>query len=123
MVWPFDKENGKRWMWFKEDEVVGLDPRLVAMLDNARSVSMVPYKITSGFRSPEDNAGAGGVSGSSHTKGLGVDLACDNSSYRFKMIVGLLTAGFTRIGVYDKHLHADCDNELPQEVVWVGISK
>jgi len=35
----------------------------------------------------------------------------------------LLQAGFRRIGIYDKHIHADIDKTLPQDVMWWGVSK
>jgi len=120
MGW-FSKD--KKWSWFTEDEVKGLDPKFVTRLDNARSISMVPYKITSGYRSPEGNEEVGGVKASAHTKGLGVDLACADSHQRFRILKGLFAIGLTRIGIYDRHIHVDDDSVKPQEVAWWGTSK
>ena len=100
--------------WFKDSEVVGLDPELVRMLDEARTFARVPFEITSGFREGDDK---------SHGRGLAVDLACVSSYRRMKVVSGLMLAGFRRIGVYDRHVHADIDKKLPEDVLWWGVSK
>lgn len=106
--------------WFGPEEVEGLDPKLVEMLDKARGLAKVPFRITSGRRSAEQNQAAGGVMDSSHTRGLAVDLACYDSRTRMRMLCGLVLAGFTRVGVYSSHLHADVDDSLPADVLWLG---
>lgn len=108
--------------YFNEDEVRGLDPKLVDMLDRARGLAKVPFRITSGLRAVDDNADAGGVKDSAHLRGLAVDLACFDSRTRMRMLPALIMAGFKRIGCYNAHLHADIDPDLPQEVLWVGVS-
>lgn len=107
---------------FLPEEIAGLDPRLVGMLDEARTIAGVPFVITSGLRTTEENAGAQGVQNSAHLRGLAVDLQCLDATYRFFMLVGLVRVGFRRIGQYDRHIHVDCDESLPQNVVWTGIS-
>ena len=103
---------------FSDSEVAGLDPRLIRMLDDARDYAGVPFTITSGLRTPEQNAAAGGAPNSAHLRGLAVDLRCHDSKTRFKMIEGLLLADFRRIVVYasDGHIHADIDSALPSPV-------
>lgn len=108
--------------YFKPEEIEGLDAELVAKLDWARGRSGVPFIITSGRRTPEDNERVMGVDASAHIKGLAVDLRCSDSTARYKMLQALLLVGFKRLGVYDKHLHCDLDPDLPQEVVWIGVS-
>lgn len=108
--------------FFTDKEIAGLDKELVSKLDTARRVAGVPFVITSGARSPEQNERAMGVEGSSHTKGLAVDLRVSDSQTRFLMVKGLLAAGFTRIGIYDKHCHVDLDLEKAQDVIWTGVS-
>lgn len=111
-----------KWKYFSEQEVEGLEPEFVAKLDMARHEAGVPFKITSGKRSSADNERAMGVEGSAHIKGLAVDLACDDSSTRFRMVRSLFNSGIERIGVYDRHIHVDVDPEKPRFVLWVGIS-
>ena len=111
-----------KFHFFTDEEVVGLDQELVAKLDWARGRAGVPFTITSGLRSPSQNKTVKGVQDSAHLRGLGVDLRVENGSARFKMVQALLLAGFRRIGIYDKHIHADRDETLPQDVIWVGES-
>lgn len=108
--------------FFSDDEIVGLDKELVAMLDWARGRAAVPFKITCGLRTKDQNKTSGGVSDSAHLRGLGVDLDCSDSWHRYKMVQALLLAGFNRLGLYDRHIHADRDPSLPQGVIWTGES-
>jgi len=88
-------------------------------LDIARFHSGVPYIVNSAYRSVEHEKSKGRDGTSSHTKGLAVDLRATNSRARFKIIEGLLKAGFTRIGVYKWGVHVDEDYEKDQEVIFI----
>lgn len=107
-----------RFKYFTDAEVVGLHPELVDRLDRARELAGVPFVITSGLRTKEQNAAVGGKPNSAHLYGLAVDLRAANSYFRFKIVQGLLFAGFNRIVVYrsDGHVHADVSLTLPQNV-------
>ncbi len=118
------EEAKKKYKYFSEKEIKGLKPELVKMLDVARGLAGVPFKITSGFRTKEENEKLkGSVEDSAHLVGLAVDLACPDSSYRFKMIKGLLDAGFTRIGVGKNFLHIDCDTTKAGCLMWTYYDK
>lgn len=106
--------------YFSEEEVAGLSPHLVEMLDHARGFAKIPFRITSGLRTADENRDAGGVWDSAHTRGLAVDLACYDSRARMRMVAGLIVAGFSRIGLYTHHIHADVDDSLPGDVLWLG---
>lgn len=108
----------EHYKFFKESEIPNLQIKLVQMLDRAREYAGIPFYITSGFRTPKENTEAGGVDNSAHEKGLAVDLRCDTSEKRYKMITGLIAVGFNRIGVYERHLHADIDKMKPENVMW-----
>lgn len=108
--------------FFSPEEVAGLDQELVAKLDWARGRAGVPFTITNGLRTQDQNDSVGGVQDSAHLRGLAVDIRCVSGDNRFKMVNALFLAGFRRIGVYDAHIHVDLDLSLPQEVLWVGIS-
>lgn len=108
-----------KWTYFTDDEVQGLDQELVAMLDRARALAGVPFTITCGLRTQEKNdALPESVKDSAHLDGHAVDLSCTESEERFNMIRGLILAGFVRLGVYEKHIHADNSAVLPQRVCW-----
>ena len=92
-------------------EVNGISKALVFMLDNARELAKIPFKINSGFRCVKHNKKVGGVKDSSHVKGLAVDIACDDEKQRFIMLSALLKIGFKRILIYDTFIHVDIDLE------------
>ena len=87
-------------------------------LDEARAISGVPYRITSGYRSESHNAKVGGRIGSSHLKGLACDIAVNNSGDRGDILRGLVMAGFTRIGVAKTFIHCDLD-ENKVNSIWL----
>ena len=88
------------------------------MLDNARDIAGIPFKINSGYRTLEHNAKVGGVNSSSHTKGVAVDIACNESRARFVIVSALKAAGFTRMGISDSFIHVDSDSDKAQNVIW-----
>lgn len=113
--------------------MVGVKDETMLMLDSAHDIFPgMPYVITCGLRTPEQNCKlAGAVSDSAHETGLAVDLACQDDEALFCMIDGLIHAGFKRIGIYlvqdpndatkfvPRHLHVDSDETKPQEVIWI----
>ena len=87
-------------------------------LDKARAIADVPFNITSGYRSKETNKRVGGVSTSSHLKGLAADISCKDSSTRQKIVNALIQAGFTRIGIADTFIHCDTDKQK-NDAIWL----
>lgn len=92
--------------------------RFLELLEDARFSLGQPMIITSGYRCPLHNANVGGVPGSSHTKGVAVDIKCSNNNHRFKLVAALIDAGFTRIGIANTFVHVDLDKTKPQERIW-----
>lgn len=109
--------------YFTDAETYKLDQRLIDKLDRARGLAGIPFVITSGYRTPDENATDGGVSDSAHLVGLAADLRCQDGQSRYKMVAALLDAGFFRIGVETKHIHVDIDETKPQKVIFLGISQ
>lgn len=91
-----------------------MDFGFLQRLDLARSFSGIQYEITSDVRTDDIH--------SPHITGKAVDIRAHHSWVKFKIVRGLLKAGFTRIGVYDKHVHVDSDPQGPTEVLWIGES-
>ena len=56
-----------------------MDHDLLLMIDRARALYGKPIVVTSGFRTESHNEKVGGVSSSSHLKGLAIDVACIRS--------------------------------------------
>ena len=95
-----------------------MSDEIVHMLDAARKIYGKPMKINSGYRTISHNKKVGGVSSSSHIKGLAADIACSNSVDRFKMLGALKQVGFKRIGVAGTFIHVDIDKDKTQNVIW-----
>lgn len=97
----------------------GVSSELISMLDKARGIAGVPFRVTSGYRCEDHNRRVGGVGTSSHTLGLAVDIACGRSDSRWKIVDALIEAGFSRIGIASGFIHVDVDPKKPAEVMWV----
>ena len=102
--------------YFNSDEVKGLNPELVILLDKIRHDCGFSFVITSGFRSGDEKA---------HGLGAAADVRSQTSWQRFKIVQTALKYGIVRIGVYNKHVHIDIctDKGFPQNVLWTGISQ
>lgn len=109
--------------YFSDLEIQSLDKRLIVMLDQLRSEAEMPIIITCGYRSPEDNEKIGGVKDSAHTLGLAVDIRCGDSLTRYKLVRAAYRVGFKRIGAETAHLHLDISETLPQNVMFLGVSR
>ena len=94
----------------------------IGMLDAARDLAGVPFKITSGYRIEADierlrKAGYKVSKNSSHLKGLAADIAC-NTEIRYNMLESLMKVGFNRIGIANTFIHVDIDPDKPPFVIW-----
>jgi len=100
---------------FRPSEFAGeMDRALIEQLDVAREYAGVPFTLTSTRRD--------GDGSSAHDTGHAVDIRCHDSRLRFRILYGLVMAGFDRIGIYDRHIHADSSVDHDAEVVWLGES-
>lgn len=100
-----------------------MSDELISMLDHARDLAGVPFKITSGYRIEADidrlkKQGYKVSRNSSHLKGLAADIACMGSTDRYNMLDALLKVGFNRIGIADTFIHVDIDPDKPTFMIW-----
>lgn len=96
-----------------------MDIDFILLLHEARKIAKVPFIITSGYRTKHHNSIIGGVSNSSHLKGLAVDIKCNNSANRYIILQSLLRVGINRIGINNTFIHADVDLSKKNNVVWL----
>ena len=61
----------------------------------------------------------GGTKTSSHLKGYAIDVSCDNSADRFRLIEVLMLVGFNRLGIAKTFIHVDNDPDKSKNVIWV----
>ena len=91
---------------------------LLVRLDRMRIRAGIPLVITSSYRSPERNDAVGGADDSAHMRGYAVDIRCNTSRNRFRVLRAAYLENFNRIGVYATHVHVDCDPSLVGDVTW-----
>jgi len=94
-------------------------PDLVKKLDILRSAYGQPIIITSGLRCEAYNALVGGVQDSEHITGEAVDIACPDSTARYRLLETSLgsRALFNRIGIGKTFLHLGVSRINPG-VIW-----
>ena len=113
----FDCKSGKG------KGIDNMDKEFICLLDDARGIAGVPFKITSGYRTPEYNKalleqGYKGSRNSSHTKGIAADIYAKDSFTRFKIVTALMIVGINRIGIGNNFVHCDIDEDKSQQVLW-----
>lgn len=95
-----------------------MDKEFMDKLDILREKADIPLVITSAYRSKEWDLSKGRSGNGAHTKGVAVDIRCNNSHNRFLILKAALEIGFKRIGIANTFIHVDDDSSLPQEVIW-----
>ena len=84
----------------------------ICLLDDARELAGIPFKITSGYRTPEYNKqlidyGFQASITSSHIQGLAADIEVKNSENRFRIVGALVSVGIYRIVIGKDFIHCD----------------
>lgn len=102
-----------------------MQPDFLKMLQAARTICQIPFKITSGYRTQEhhDNLTRRGYptsTRSAHLKGQAADILVSNSVQRAQIVNALMQAGFVRLGVGSSFIHCDNDEEnKPAPCLWL----
>ncbi len=87
-------------------------------LVETRIIANIPFRITSGYRTPKHNKKVGGEANSAHTKGYAADIVARTNVERFIIVSAALKVGFNRIGIGNSYVHLDNDPSLPKNVMW-----
>ena len=91
-------------------------------LQMARELSDVGYVITSGFRCPIHPETVKRPT-SSHPRGWAADISTPNNELYFRVIKGLIGAGFDRIGAGAAFVHVDLDPVKNPFRLWTYYDK
>lgn len=96
-----------------------IDPRLVELVDRIEEDIQERLGVNSGYRCPAHNVGEGGKSTSSHLGGLAVDVDCQASRLRFRLVQAAMKNGIHRIGIGKSFVHLDIDRAKDPRVIWL----
>ncbi len=95
-----------------------MNQRTMTKLDQARGYAGIPFVLNSAYRSREWDISKGRSGDGPHTHHCAVDIRCNTSANRMKIVKALLKVGFTRIGIGQNYVHVDDDETKPQGVMW-----
>lgn len=95
-----------------------MDIEFMGLLDELREKAGIPLVLNCAYRSKEYDKSKGRSGNSAHTRGKAVDIRCNDSTNRFKIIKAAFELGISRIGIGNGFIHIDNDDTLPQNVIW-----
>ena len=113
--------------YFKEEEFRRCDPScslqdmdqdFMSRLDEARELAGIPFVITSAYRCSAWDKAFGRSGTGAHTLGKAMDIRCNSSANRYKIVQALLAVGFTRVGIDNGFIHVDSSTNHAQNVIW-----
>lgn len=87
--------------------------------DKARALYGKPMRVNSAYRSPKWEKSKGRSGTGAHTLGQALDISCTTDDNRFAIVMALLMAGFTRIGIAKTYIHADDSAKHKQDIIWL----
>lgn len=109
------------YKYFKDSEfkkcvpacsIAQMNPLFLSLLDEVREVAGIPLVINSAYRSISYEWSKGRSGSSSHCKGIAVDIRCNSSINRAKIIDAIFQViDKPRIGVSSTFIHLDIDSE------------
>ena len=99
-------------------EISQMDAGFLELLDQVREEAGIPLVLNCAYRSKAQEKKMGRSGNSAHTRGRAVDIRCNASSTRYKIVAAALGCGIRRIGIGKTFVHLDNDDTLPQGVMW-----
>lgn len=110
-------KNGR--LYLKDSGKKNMNLRAIRRLNEARELYGKPFRITSGYRTPNYNKTlSGSVPNSAHTLGLAFDVAASTVDDKKAIVAAAIKAGFRRIGWGNGFIHLDIDDSKPQDVIF-----
>lgn len=99
-------------------DISQMNEQFLDTLDRVRLNAGIPLVLNCAYRSREWDLAKGRSGNSAHTRGLAVDIRCNTSATRYRIVNAALICGIRRIGIGKGFVHLDCDPTLPQFVIW-----
>ena len=95
-----------------------MDQGFMKKLDMVRERAGIPLVLNSAFRSVQWEKSKKRSGSGDHPQGKGVDIRCNTSANRYKILRAALEVGFTRIGIGKTYIHLGAGECLPTPVIW-----
>ena len=95
-----------------------MDGAFLSLLDEVRERAGIPLVLNCAYRSSSWDKSKGRSGNSAHTRGKAVDIRCNASVTRYKIVKAALDCGVRRIGIGRTFVHVDNDETKPQGVIW-----
>ena len=95
-----------------------MDQGFMNKLDLVREYAGIPLAISSANRPVPWELAKGRSGKGDHPQGKGVDIKCNASTTRWKIVNAAIKAGFTRIGIAKSFVHVGCGENLATCVIW-----
>ena len=95
------------------------DLQFMQKIRYAREKSDIQFIVNSACRCEEHNAAVGGKATSDHITGQGMDIRCDTSFARWRVIRCAIAAGIRRIGIGSDFVHLGDNLNNPSPRMWI----
>lgn len=112
----FSKDTDPRLYFCSHTGAQGIQDSFLERLDELRHRCGFPFRITSGYRSPEHPEEASKKTPGRHSEGIAADIEVDNGYQRAIIIREALKMGFSGLGVGKYFIHVDDRGGPP--VLW-----
>jgi hypothetical protein len=96
-----------------------MDGHFLEKLEYAREKASIPFIVNSGCRCPAHNEAEGGKINSDHLTGQGVDILCETSFARWRVLRSAIASGIMRIGIAKTFIHLGDNLNNPNPRIWL----
>ena len=95
-----------------------MEDEFIHALDALRHECGIPFRITSGYRSPRHSIEAKKPNGpGQHARGIAADIAVTHGAERYIIAGNAFKLGFSGIGIHKNFVHVDARTTAP--VLWL----
>lgn len=95
-----------------------MDVHFLDLLDAVRERAGIPLVLNSAYRTVSYEKKKGRPGTSTHCLGKAVDIRCNTSANRYKIVKAALEVGIPRIGIGKTFVHLDIDPDKSQPIIF-----